>query len=90
MFGSLRAHHRFNNLRQIGKKRRAGYVLVYQEHLIGGEDAAVTMRRAYERVSELATFRRASFRLAAYAIAIERIAAALRAESSEGRIVLGR
>src|SRR5205823_3617382 len=34
---------------------------------------AVTMRRAYERVSELATFRRASFRLAAYAIAIERI-----------------
>ena len=51
---------------------------------------AVTMRRAYERVSELATFRRASFRLAAYAIAIERIAAALRAESSEGRIVLGR
>ena len=51
---------------------------------------AVTMRRAYERVSELATFRRASFRLAAYAIAIERIVAALRAESSEGRIVLGR
>jgi len=51
---------------------------------------AVTMRRAYERVSELATFRRASFRLAAYAIAIERIAAALRAESTEGRIVLGR
>jgi glutamate dehydrogenase/leucine dehydrogenase len=50
---------------------------------------AVTMRRAYERVSELATFRRASFRLAAYAIAIDRIAAALRAES-EGRIVLGR
>ena len=51
---------------------------------------AVTMRRAYERVSELATFRRASFRLAAYAIAIERIAAALKAESTEGRIVLGR
>ena len=51
---------------------------------------AVTMRRAYERVSELATFRRASFRLAAYAIAIERIAAALRAESGESRIVLGR
>ena len=51
---------------------------------------AVTMRRAYERVSELATFRRASFRLAAYAIAIERIAAALKAQSQEGRIVLGR
>ena len=51
---------------------------------------AVTMRRAYERVSELATFRRASFRLAAYAIAIDRIAAALSAESSEGRFVLGR
>jgi glutamate dehydrogenase/leucine dehydrogenase len=51
---------------------------------------AVTMRRAYERVSELATFRRASFRLAAYAIAIERIAAALRAERLEGRIALGR
>jgi len=51
---------------------------------------AVTMRRAYERVSELATFRRASFRLAAYAIAIDRISAALRAESGEGRIVLGR
>ena len=51
---------------------------------------AVTMRRAYERVSELATFRRASFRLAAYGIAIERIATALRAETREGRIVLGR
>ncbi len=51
---------------------------------------AVTMRRAYERVSELATFRRASFRLAAYGIAIERIATALRSEALEGRIVLGR
>ncbi|HEV2216693.1 MAG TPA: Glu/Leu/Phe/Val dehydrogenase [Candidatus Dormibacteraeota bacterium] len=51
---------------------------------------AVTMRRAYERVSELATFRRASFRLAAYAIAIDRIATALRADTLEGRIVLGR
>src|SRR5215467_6415971 len=51
---------------------------------------AVTMRRAYERVSELATFRRASFRLAAYGIAIERIATALRSETLEGRIVLGR
>jgi glutamate dehydrogenase (NAD(P)+) len=51
---------------------------------------AVTMRRAYERVSEVATFRRASFRLAAYAIAIERIATALRSETLEGRIVLGR
>jgi len=50
----------------------------------------VTMRRAYERVSELATFRRASFRLAAYGIAIERIATALRSETLEGRIVLGR
>ena len=51
---------------------------------------AVVMRRAYERVSQLATFKRASFRLAAYAIAIERIAAALRAETLEGRIALGR
>jgi glutamate dehydrogenase (NAD(P)+) len=51
---------------------------------------AVTMRRAYERVSELATFRRASFRLAAYAIAIGRIANALQSESLEGRIALGR
>ena len=51
---------------------------------------AVTMRRAYERVSELATFRRASFRLAAYGIAIERMATALRSETREGRIVLGR
>jgi glutamate dehydrogenase/leucine dehydrogenase len=51
---------------------------------------AVTMRRAYERVSEQATFRRASFRLAAYAIAIERITAALRSDSFEGRIALGR
>jgi glutamate dehydrogenase (NAD(P)+) len=51
---------------------------------------AVTMRRSYERVSELATFRRASFRLAAYAIAIERIATALKADSLEGRIALGR
>jgi len=51
---------------------------------------SVTMRRAYERVSELATFRRASFRLAAYAIAIERITTALSMESREGRVALGR
>ncbi len=51
---------------------------------------AVTMRRAYERVSEFATFKRTSFRLAAYAIAIDRIAAALRSNSLEGRVALGR
>jgi glutamate dehydrogenase/leucine dehydrogenase len=51
---------------------------------------AMTMRRAYERVAELATFKRASYRLAAYVIAIERIAAALKSQGQEGRIVLGR
>jgi len=39
---------------------------------------AVTMRRAYESVTELATRKRVSLRLAAYAIALERIAGALR------------
>ncbi len=39
---------------------------------------ALIMRRAYENVTALATDRRVSLRLAAYAIALERIAAALK------------
>ena len=40
---------------------------------------AITMRRAYENVAELAARKGVSLRIAAYAIALERIAAAIRA-----------
>ncbi len=45
---------------------------------------AVTMRRAYEAVQTLSTRRNVSLRLAAYAIAIDRIAGAIRAGEAVG------
>jgi glutamate dehydrogenase/leucine dehydrogenase len=49
---------------------------------------AVTMRRAYQSVTELAARKRVSMRLAAYAIAIERIAAAIAAGQSIPHVLL--
>ena len=49
---------------------------------------AVVMRRAYQSVTELAARRRVSLRLAAYAIAIERIAAALASGRVAAQILL--
>jgi glutamate dehydrogenase (NAD(P)+) len=49
---------------------------------------AVTMRRAYQSVTELADRKRVSFRLAAYSIAIGRIAAALESGRTAAQILL--
>ena len=49
---------------------------------------ALIMRRAYENVTALATDRRVSLRLAAYAIALERIAAAMKV-ARPGRVIAG-
>jgi glutamate dehydrogenase/leucine dehydrogenase len=46
---------------------------------------AITMRRAYENVTELAARKGVSLRIAAYAIALERIAASIRAQQPEAR-----
>lgn len=48
---------------------------------------AVIMRRAYENVTALASDRRVSLRLAAYAIALERIAAAMKV-ARPGRVII--
>ena len=50
----------------------------------------MTMRRAYENVAELAARKQVSLRIAAYAIALERIAAAIRVPQLGARKILQR
>jgi glutamate dehydrogenase (NAD(P)+) len=46
---------------------------------------AVVMRRAYDAVTDLASAQRVSMRLAAYAVALQRLAAAIRVQEKEPR-----
>jgi glutamate dehydrogenase/leucine dehydrogenase len=63
---------------------------VHGEHWLREEveaRLALIMRRAYENVTALATDRHVSLRLAAYAIALERIAAAMKV-ATHGRVIV--